>query len=324
MVSPFNPMSLRYIAPETVDPKPGATSTESLPPLSQALPALVLSSTGASKPNLPSFAELNLSAEFHHPRELAVRLAYGSNGSSYSVTSADFSHGHRVSPVFHRGHKTIGYDPSSVSSTYLHGPPSPPSSTSVPSLYADSSRSVSPASLNDHLNKLPSREDRNEYDLEERFAMVYLRAQSDPALCRWKDLVEKAWPHLFPPGQPRRTTAPLPPGKSLPSTYDTRTAGALQCRYYRIRDTAGMGTVRGGRKGNPNAARDGMTRLEIELAQHWFKKMDPVDISCLGLGRRLDEDDVAWMKRVRTGYRQYSHFWQLLRSLSIRPLQEFA
>jgi hypothetical protein len=317
MISTFNPMSLQYIAPEIVDPKPGATSTESLPPLSQALPALVLFPTGASKPNLPSFAELNLSAEDHDPHESELRLAYGSKRSTYSVTATDFSHGHPVTPAVHHRHKTIGYDPLSVSCTYIHGPPSPPSSTSVPSLYHDSSRSVSPASPSDHLNKLPSREDRNEYDLEERFAMVYLRAQSDPALCRWKDLVEKAWPHLFPPGQPRRTSAPLPPGKTLPSTYDIRTAGALQCRYYRIRDTAGMGTVRGERKGNPNAAKDGMTRLEIELAQHWFKKMDPIDIGCLGLGRRLDEDDVAWMKRVRTGYRQYSHFWQLLRSLSI-------
>jgi hypothetical protein len=305
MASRFNPMSLQYIAPETVDPKPTQSPTQTLPSLSQALRIWDHGPLPeVSKPRLPGFFELDL----HVKSESKSMPVYGSRHLRPSSTTTHLFPVHHVDPaVYHRA---------AYRSLPPHGfPPSPPLSTSSGSSFRSFSRSVSPGSPQQQASKMPTREDRHEYDLEEKFAMCYLRIQSDSTYSRWKDLVDNSWPILFPPGELRRASAPLPPDKTLPSTYSKRSGGALQCRYYRARDTAGMGQVRKGHKTDPKAEQAGLRRLELDLVQHWFKKLDHTEIVHLGLTRLPHEHDVAYMARVRMSYHKHSQFWQILRSL---------
>ena len=78
-------------------------------------------------------------------------------------------------------------------------------------------------------------DDRNTYDDEEKFAILYLKIMRDD---RWSDTLAH-FHALFPPGALRRQR-----GKGLTQRYDERKIGGLECRYYRLRDEAGMDQLR--------------------------------------------------------------------------------
>ena len=145
--------------------------------------------------------------------------------------------------------------------------------------------------------------------------MCYLRIHSNATHSRWKDVVEISWRHLFPAGEPRRASAPLRDGKALSETYPVRSNGALQCRYYRARENAGMGPVRKGRKAGGRSEKDGLRALEMDLVKHWFRSASREEVARLGLEQRVGEEEHAFLMRMRRSYRENSVFWRLLMSL---------
>ncbi|KAK3079484.1 hypothetical protein LTS18_004752 [Coniosporium uncinatum] len=90
------------------------------------------------------------------------------------------------------------------------------------------------------------RDDRTQYDPEEQFAILYL--MNSPGVSHPTAVIY--FRLLFPPGTVRRWKHRKGGQAALTELYDARTKGALECRHYRLRNTVGMGNVRGADRDN--------------------------------------------------------------------------
>lgn len=79
------------------------------------------------------------------------------------------------------------------------------------------------------------KQDRFAYDDEERYAILHLRITCSKT---WAE-IERDFQVLFPPGLVRRVNE-----AGVPPYYITRMRGALECRYYRLREDLGLSQMR--------------------------------------------------------------------------------
>jgi hypothetical protein len=192
--------------------------------------------------------------------------------------------------------------------TYYSPPPSSPSAGSTSSR----SRSSSPPSV------FSTRSERHEYDLEEKFALLYLRIAADGIV--WRD-VKTAFDCIFPPGQRRRTSVPASEdakSRPLPPTYPRRSVGGLECRYYRVRENHGVPKVRDCKRDRDSPRiKAALVKMEDELVEGWYKSLDYDRQKELDVYQQPSQSAEDWAKRVREAYRAHSRFWKLLRIHSV-------
>ncbi|KAF2675112.1 hypothetical protein BT63DRAFT_450092 [Microthyrium microscopicum] len=294
-----NRMALDYIAPTTeLEPV--------ILPTASNLPPLQLNPPKSTLQTLPSIAELDrcLIQDKQKSRTLESQrlLPTPINTSCFSSTGYPTP----SNPYYHQ---LVGTTPSPTDA-YSISTRSDSRSVSPGRRHQKYSRSRSPPTP-----RRTTREDRHAYDLEEQFAMAYMRIMSSTTNSRWSEVVEHCWPSLFPPGQKRRPSAPTPNGTGVPSTYTPRSASALQCRYYRVREGAKMGPVRKGRRaGAGNDELTGLRNMEVELVQAWLKSIGPAELAKNNLTPRANEQNEEYAERAREAYRRNDPFAKTLRS----------